>query len=46
MPQQEVVIAALAEMAFKKQPPKSLIDFIYKIQKKDAFIYSIYDQLA
>ena len=46
MPQQEVVVAALAEMAFKKQPPELLINLIHRVQERDAFIYSIYNQLA
>ena len=31
MPQQEVVIAALAETAFTEHPLKLLVDFIYKV---------------
>ena len=46
MPQQEVVIAALAETAFTEHPLKLLVDFIYKVQERDTFVYSIYDQLA
>jgi hypothetical protein len=46
MPQQKVVIAALAKTAFKKQPPKSLVDLIHGVQERDAFIHSIHNQLA
>ena len=31
VPRQEVVVAALAEMAFIKYPPKSLVDFIRRV---------------
>ena len=31
MPQQKVVVAALAKMAFTEHLPKSLVDFIYKV---------------
>ena len=31
MPQQKVVVAALAKMAFTEHPPKLLVNFIYKI---------------
>ena len=31
IPQQEVVIATLAKMAFTKYPPKLLVNFIYKV---------------
>ena len=43
MPQQEVVIATLAEIAFTEHPPKSLIDFIRRVQERDAFIHFIYN---
>jgi hypothetical protein len=31
MLQQEVVVAALAKMAFIEYPPKLLVNFIYKV---------------
>ena len=31
IPQQEVVVTALAEMAFMEHPLKSLVDFIYRV---------------
>ena len=31
VPQQEVVVAALAETAFTEHPSKLLVDFIYKV---------------
>jgi len=31
MPRQEVVIAALAEIAFIEHPPKSLVNFSYRV---------------
>jgi hypothetical protein len=31
MPQQKVIVAALAKMAFTEHPPKLLVNFIYKI---------------
>ena len=31
VPRQEVVVAALAETAFTEYPPKSLVDFIYRV---------------
>ena len=31
MPQQEVVVAALAETAFMEYPPKLLVNFIYRV---------------
>jgi hypothetical protein len=46
MPWQEVVVAALAKMAFKEQPPKSLVDLICEVQERNAFVCSIYNQLA
>ena len=46
MPQQEVVVAALTKTAFMEHPPKSLVNFICKIQERDAFIYFIYNQLT
>ena len=46
IPRQEVVVAALAKTAFTKHPPKSLVDFIHRIQKRDAFTRSIYNQLT
>ena len=44
--QQEVVVTALAEMAFKEQPLKSLVNLIHKVQERDTFIYFIHNQLA
>ena len=46
VPQQEVVVAALAETAFTEHPPESLVDFIRRVQERDTFIYSIYNQLT
>ena len=43
VPQQKAVVTALAKMAFIKHPPKSLVNFIYKIQKKNAFTHFIYN---
>ena len=31
MPQQEVVVATLAKMAFIEHPPKLLVNFIYRV---------------
>jgi hypothetical protein len=31
MPQQEVVVATLAETAFIEHPPKLLVNFIYRV---------------
>ena len=44
--QQEVVVATLAKMAFTEHPPKLLVNFIYRVQKRDAFIRFIYNQLT
>ena len=38
MPQQEVVVAALAEIAFEEQLPKLLVNLICGVQERDAFI--------
>ena len=46
VPQQEVVVATLAETAFTEYPPKLLVNFIYRVQKRDAFTRSIYNQLT
>jgi len=40
---QEVVVAALAETAFIEHPPKLLVNFIYGVQERDAFIHFIYN---
>ena len=31
VPQQEVIVAALAETAFTEHPPESLVDFIHRV---------------
>ena len=46
VPRQEVVVAALAETAFTEHPPESLVDFIRRVQERDAFTRSICDQLT
>ena len=43
MLQQEVVVTTLAKTAFKEYPFKLLVNFIYRVQEKDAFIRSIRD---
>ena len=43
MLRQEVVVATLAKTAFIEYPPKSLVNFIYRVQERDAFIRSIYN---
>ena len=44
--QQEVVVTALVKIVFIKHPLKLLVDFIYKVQEMDTFIYFIYNQLT
>ena len=43
VPQQKVIVAALAKTAFIKHPPKSLVDFICGVQKRNVFTHSICD---
>jgi len=40
---QEVVVATLAKIVFIEHPSKLLVNFIYKVQKRDVFTRSIYN---